>query len=374
MSRTLTFLLLREVLAYSALGGAAVTLLFLAGNVPRHIANLVAIGFSAPDVVGLFATLLGVVGTYVAPIAFLFGVLITMGRMASDREVLGMQVCGLGLPTLLLPTLALAAAIAALTAYLAHEVEWRARREMRGLARGLATRGTTPEPGQFLRLGERVIYTRDRTQEGDLQGVMISDQSDPARPLLILAERGSFGFDDARGEFRFELEGGEVHVEPVGGGQEYQRISFARLDYAFDARSFFAVPESNLRPYDMPDGELRQILASAAAGDSLEAYAQREPVHYQLELQRRWALPLASIPFALVGVPLGIRVRRGARSWGALLCTALALLYYLITSFGRQLSLDGVLPAAVAMWAPNALFSLLAAALLLRTRALVDGT
>jgi lipopolysaccharide export LptBFGC system permease protein LptF len=122
----------------------------------------------------------------------------------------------------------------------------------------------------------------------------------------------------------------------------------------------------------MPDHELREILARAAAGASLEAYAQREPVHYQLELQRRWALPLASIPLALVGVPLGIRVRRGARSWGALLCTALALLYYLISSFGRQMSLDGLLPAAVAMWAPNAAFSLLAAALLLRARAPVD--
>ena len=371
VSRTLTLVLLREVLAYSLLGGGGVTLLFLAGNVPRHLPNLVAVGFSGPDVLGLFATLVGVVGTYVAPIAFLFGVLITMGRMASDREVLGMQVCGLGLPALLVPMLALALAITALTAVLAHQVEWRARREMRALTKSLATRGTTPEPGQFLRLGERVIYARDRAEGGGLQGVMISDQSDPERPVLILAEQGRFGYDEQRGEFRFELESGEVHVEPRRGGEEYQRISFARFDYAFDARGFFAVPDSTLRPYDMPDAELRAILDRAAAGASLEGRAHTEPVHYQLELQRRWALPLASIPFALVGVPLGIRVRRGARSWGALLCTALALFYYLIISVARQLSLDGTLPAAVAMWAPNAIFSLLAALLLLRARSLV---
>jgi lipopolysaccharide export LptBFGC system permease protein LptF len=371
VSRTLTCVLLREVLAYSVVGGGAITLLFLAGNVPRHLPSLLVIGFDGAELLGLFGTLAGVVGTYVAPIAFLFGVLITLGRMTADREVLGMQVCGLGLPALLVPVLGMALAIALLTAALAHHVEWRARREMRALTKSLTTRGTTPEPGQFLRLGERVIYARDRGVEGHLRGVMISDQTDPARPLLILAEQGSFGYDEASGEFRFELERGEVHVEPPrGGGDEYQRVSFARLHYAFDASAFFAVPDFTLRPYDMPGAELRAILAAAAAGASLEGRAQSQPVHYELELQRRWALPLASLPFALVGVPLGIRVRRGARSWGALLCTALALLYYLISSFGRQLALDGALAPAAAMWAPNAIFTLLAAGLLLRTRSL----
>ena len=59
-----------------------------------------------------------------------------------------------------------------------------------------------------------------------------------------------------------------------------------------------------------------------------------------------WAAAL----FALVGIPLGIRRSRGARSWGVLLCVAMTFLYYLLLEGSEMLALGGLLPAALAIW------------------------
>lgn len=366
LSRTLTLYVLKEVILYATLGGVAVTFLFLGGNAPRYTGDLFAIGFGTPDVAALCRLLGGIVATYVVPIAFLFGVLLTMGRMAADREVLAVAVCGFGRRSILFPVLSLGLLVALLTAYLVNEVEYRARMEMRGLVKSLATRGTTPEAGKFLTLRQRVVYVEKVLPENLLERVMISDRSDPERPMLILAESGRFGYDDETNDFVFHLESGEVHVEEKLGSDAYQRLSFGTLDYSFDVSAMFNVGSRHLRPYDMSNARIREILAGAEAGQSLQPYAKKEPLYYHLELERRRALPVAPILFALVGVPLGVRVRRGSRSWGALLCGLLALVYYVVLSFGRQMAEREIVSPTLAMWAPNAFFAVISIVLLTR--------
>ena len=239
LSRTLTFHVLREVTLYAVLGGLVVTFLFFGGNAPRYTGDLLAIGFDSSDVFLLLRLLSGMLAAYIVPIAFLFGVLLTMGRMASDREVLALSACGLGRRALLIPVAALGFAVALLTGFLVNAVEYRARVEMRGLVKSLATRGATPEPGKFLSLGQRVVYVDGRSAGGILEGVMISDRSNRERPLLILAEMGRFGFDEERNAFEFHLESGEVHVEERNYSPEYKRLSFVTLDYRFDVSALF---------------------------------------------------------------------------------------------------------------------------------------
>jgi len=369
-SHTLTLYILREVVLYAALGGIAVTFLFFGGNVPRYTGDLIVIGFETADVLLLVRLLSGIIATYVVPIAFLFGVLLTMGRMASDREVLALSVCGLGRRAILIPVVALGALVGLFTSYLVNSVEYRSRVEMRGLVKSLATRGATPEAGKFLNLGQRVVYVDRRSADGLLEGVMISDRSSKDRPLLILAEQGRFGFNEERSAFEFHLESGEVHVEEPHPSREYQRMSFVTLDYSFDVSAMFNVGLRHFRPYDMPNEMLRAILKESAAGGTIERFARKEPIHYELEIVRRQAIPVAPVLFALVAVPLGIRLKRGSRSWGALLCGLLALIYYLALTFGRQAALEGWLSAGFALWMPNALFAALAVVLLARRETL----
>ena len=72
--------------------------------------------------------------------------------------------------------------------------------------------------------------------------------------------------------------------------------------------------------------------------------------------------------FGLVGVPIGMRRKRGGRSWGALLCAGVAFSYYMLQSFCEFVAIRGWLPAGPATWVPNVVFAILAAWLLYRAR------
>ncbi len=85
-----------------------------------------------------------------------------------------------------------------------------------------------------------------------------------------------------------------------------------------------------------------------------------------IELHQRFALPLACVLLALVGIPLGVSSRKGGKSAAFIVTVAVAFLYYLgfITLIG--LARKGSLPVPVAVWTPDVVFSIVG--ILLMTR------
>jgi lipopolysaccharide export system permease protein len=100
----------------------------------------------------------------------------------------------------------------------------------------------------------------------------------------------------------------------------------------------------------------RQIDGGAASGQArLKAAA---------ELHSRFALPFATLVFAVLAVPLGIRNRRSGKSAGFSLSIGILLMYYILFSLLRTLAERGALPPVLALWLPNLVFLALGWALL----------
>ncbi|MCC6642675.1 MAG: LptF/LptG family permease [Deltaproteobacteria bacterium] len=372
LPRILSRYVLREVVAYGLVGFFTFATILVAQNLLRRLEDLLAIGFGGYDFLVILGCFLAMFGAYAAPVAFLFGVLLAMGRLSSDSEVTAMQASGLGLRALVVPVVALGVAISAVTAWLLIDVEPAGRRQLRTLLEEVASRGGILEPGKFRGVGERMVFVTERDRENNLRGVMISDRSDPARPYLVFAERGRFVFEPETLIAHLQLERGDVHLDDEKGDpKKHQRIAFEGLDYAFDVGVLLTESRATLKAREMPFGDLRALVARFDSGETVETIEKahlQQPVTYRLELHRRLALPLAPILFALVGVPLGLRRARGARSWGALLCIAVVFAYYAMLSLSQFLGGGGVLPPVVALWLPNLAFAALAVALLLRAR------
>jgi lipopolysaccharide export system permease protein len=367
-SRTASAYLVRQVVGWAAIGLAAVTILFLSQNLVRMLDKLLLFGVGAAEVVTIVRCLALTLLAYTVPIAFLFGVMVSIGRMSADAEILALQACGFGLRQLVMPVLGLALVASALTAWLLLDVEHRARRELREALIALTTHAGMIETGEFKRLGERVVYVHRRDEDDRLQGILISDRSDPERPLMIFAESGVFAWDAQRGEARFLLRNGDVHVEPSPADPaQYRRIAFQDFEYSFPVRSLLELEAAQLRPKDMTMQELRGALARLEAGEDVP-HASRDPIEYRLQIHRRYALPAAPALFAMVGTPLAMRRTRAGRSWGVLLCLGLVGAYYGVLTFSQYLALAGSLPPGLALWTPNALCAAAAAVLLARAR------
>ena len=223
------------------------------------------------------------------------------------------------------------------------------------------------EPGEFKRVGDRIVYVRSRDGDGGLERILISDRTDPERPFMIFAESGSFGWDGELGEARFRLRNGDIHLEPARpGGAQYQRIGFQNFVYSFPVKNLLELETARLRPKDLTTAELRARLA--ALEDEPAPQSARAPREYRVQIHRRYALPMAPMLFALIGVPLAMRLTRGGRSWGMLLCAGVVGVYYGVLTFSQYLALEGAIPAGIALWVPNALCAVVAAVLLARAR------
>lgn len=367
--RILSRYVLREVMVYGLVGFLAFAIILVTQNLLRRLEDLLALGFTSDDFLVILGCLAGMFGAYAAPVAFLFGVLLAMGRLSSDSEVTAMQASGLGLRSLVIPVLALGVAISAVTAYLMTEVEPAGRRQLRSLLEDVASRGGILESGKFRGIGERTVFVTERDRDNNLRGVVVSDRSDPSRPFLVFAERGRFVFEPETLTAHLQLESGDVHLDDESGDpKRHQRIAFQALDYAFDVGALLADSRAKMKAREMTFKDLRALVRRFDAGEAVTDSRLQQPVTYQLELQRRMALPMAPILFALVGVPLGLRRTRGARSWGAFLCVAVVFSYYAILSLSQFLGGDGVIPPVAALWIPNVCFAVLALVLLRRAR------
>jgi lipopolysaccharide export system permease protein len=80
---------------------------------------------------------------------------------------------------------------------------------------------------------------------------------------------------------------------------------------------------------------------------------------YRVEVHKKFAISLACLVFVLVGIPLALRFPRGGM--GLVLGGGLGIfaLYYISLTAGEPLADKGIVPPAVAMWAPDVVFTVL---------------
>lgn len=370
--RILSSYLLREIALYSLIGLLAVGSVLLTQNLLRQLEDLAELGARFGDAVQVFVCLLAMLGAYAVPVAFLFGVLVAVGRMSSDSEITAMRALGVSLGQLSVPCLILALLVSAGSFILLYDLEPAARRELRSVLSQVAARGGVIEPQSFNRLdrqGKRLLFVDDR-QEDRLSGVLISDRTNEEQPFTVVAERGRFSFDHDTAVARLELEDGDVHFEPdEGSSRHYRRIAFQRFDYAFDMSKELGAGYERLHPREMTTAEVRDVLAYFEAhGEPPDEVRVKERNRYEIQVHRRFALPVAPVLFALVGLPLGLQRSRGARSYGALLCAGLVFGYYTLLSTGVYMAEENQLPAWFGIWMPNVAFAVVAVILLARAR------
>jgi lipopolysaccharide export system permease protein len=385
--RTLWFALWREVAGHAALGLAAVALLYLGRNLLRYVERLHALGAGPADLAQVAACVATVMLAHALPLAFLFGVAVALARMAADGEAQALRACGVGLASLVAPLLALALAVAAATGAASLDLEPRARRGLREAFHAMAARGALLEPGRFREIAGRTLFVRSRAPSGELEGVLVEDRSRPERPFVLFAERGAWRWDAAEARVHLHLERGDVLFEGAAGPvaqrapgersrieleRDPARMSFATLDYAFPVDELAAPGPGELLPKDMSLDELRTAVALARAGGSLAHLEKQGVEHYEMQIQRRYALPAAPVVLALAAIPLALRPGRAARARGALLCAALAGGYYAAFVAARSVALAGGLPAAAAPWIPNAAFAAAGVWLLARAGRMPD--
>ncbi|MCC6362883.1 MAG: LptF/LptG family permease [Bryobacterales bacterium] len=356
--------LFKEITTGALLGTVLFTFILFLQRLGRLFEQLVTSTATAEQIGGLFLLILPQTLVFTIPVGVLVGILIAIGRMSSDGEIIAIRSAGVPSRRLLIPVSLFAILGMALAAYTSCILTPWAKRETINILNTMAAGQLTAEiqPRIFEeQFPNRILYVEDVSTGPPFRWrhVFMADLRPPTErdgagdrsddPRITLARQAIAVPDIARNRIQLSLIDGSS-FEVAKDITQYYATSFPKGEQALDA------PErKEVRTMDF--GEL----------DMQPLYQQTKTnVEAAIEFHRRLALPVGCIVLALVALPLGVSSRKGGKSAAFVLTVALAFLYYMglisIIGLARQKSL----PAGFAVWLPNMTFFLLGAVMITR--------
>jgi LPS export ABC transporter permease LptF/LPS export ABC transporter permease LptG len=347
----------REVFSHALLGLAVFTFVFFVPQLVRLMELVVRHSTGPGNLALLFLSTFPGVLTFTLPMAVLVGVLIGLGRMSADSELIALNAVGIGLRRILVPVGVLALSATALTAAMTLWLGPAALHTFRTLEDRLRASQASlqVQPRVFdERFPHLVLYVEDvEAAATRWRGVFLAESGAENGSRLTLAEEAIVIADREQGKLQFHLRGGSTHEYSRRDPNHYSVTTFGESDWPVEVTDLSAVRS---RQPSYPEQSLRELLA------------QRGPRwrEARVEVHRRLAFPAACLVFALLAVPLGARPRRGGRAAGFLVTLVLICGYYLLFIMGVGLARQGAVSPWFGIWAANLLTALLAFALLPR--------
>src|SRR5438874_2736252 len=111
-------------------------------------------------------------------------------------------------------------------------------------------------------------------------------------------------------------------------------------------------------PFTPPYVAAGLITPGAGTGEEQRLRAARErAAAYEVEIQKKYAIAVACLVFALVGAPIALRFQRGGVGLVLGVSVAVFTVYYIGLIGGEELGDRLLLSPFLAMWAPNLLFA-----------------
>lgn len=272
----------------------------------------------------------------IIPISFFLGIMLSYGRLYVDSEMVVLEATGMSPLKLVGITLTFSSVIVVITAVISLWLKpaGEAKFEELFIDQRNLSEFDTLAPGRFQsqRTGTRVTYTEDIDEEGELQGVFISEKVDKPNSdqrLVVNAESGSTQVDAEGNRFLVLKNGTRYSGNP--GEADYRVIEYEEYGQfiekqsgAFQKRRRTAIPTQEL----IDDQSPRNLS----------------------ELHWRFSVVIMVPIIAVLAVPLSrVNPRQGRFSRlvpGMMLC----FLYVVCLSAARSALEDGRIPMSLGLW------------------------
>jgi len=355
--RILDRYIVREVSRHAFLGLVVFTFVFLVPRLVQLMEIYVRHVGSDVQILKFFLCIFPGVFVFTVPIATLIGVLLGLGRMSADSEIIALTSLGIGRRRILFPVGMLAMAAALLTLMITAWVGPAALRTVNSIKADLASSQISFQvrPRVFdERFPQKVLYVNDVSASGtQWHGVFVADTGGESGSQVTLADSAIVIAEPRQGKLELHLQGGTTHEFSRLDANHYSVTSFGQSDWPIEVSG---LGSAHPRQRSIPEQSMTELVAERNAG-SRDA---------GVELHTRLAFPVACLVFALVAVPLGAQPRRGGRAAGSLLAVVLIAAYYLLLIMGAGLARHGKLSPAAGIWMANAILAVLGLALLPR--------
>ena len=353
LSPRLDRLVLSEIIGPFVGSAALFTALFFAGGELVRFAEYLQSGEGLLLVGKLVLFSLPFIVSLTFPMAMLLATLLGMGRLSSDGEIVAVVATGTRFERIMLPVAAFGLAISLVGIWFNQSIVPNANRARQAIIDDVKNNGNT-------RLASANAFT-----------VPLRDEKNN---LMLLHVDGGYDF----GTQTFL----GVSVQTWQNGQMVEVIAAPSAKWKPGTKNFtftnyrlasFADPNNPLvstgatgQTIDQSLGTPESLLAQSrpeieVTSDNLQKRAQllrdnRDESAARaadVELARRIQLPLASLSFALIGAPLGVRPQRAGKGVGFGLSVLITFVYWMSVQLVSVLGKGGIIAPALALALPN---------------------
>ena len=305
------------------------------------------------------------------PMAALVAILLALGRLSTDNEIIAMKAHGVAFYHLMLPLLGIAVVLSVVDLGLMDYALPRANLAYATLKRDIQRHNPAfvleeaTVMKELEREGKLWMYESTDAKSGRMQNVKIWDSIWSGRPRFSQAQEGSLGFEGGRA--MLTLYDGLTYEPTTDNSDGFRVTKFHEQRLALQLTEDLERGEfQNQTPRSMSIAQLGAFvnrLEGAVQTSQNPDFARRKLRLAKVEYHKKFSIPFACLAFGLMGVPLGLMVKQGGRMIGFGIGLAVILVYYLLLQIGQSTGLEGVLSPALAMWLPNIVISVFGIAL-----------
>lgn len=334
---------------FLALG--VLTFVMLVGNLIKITQLVINKGVDIFSVSKLFLFMIPFLLTYTLPIAALTAVLISLGRLSSDNEIVAIRASGINIFSLILPLLIVGLILSLVLVVFNDRVipyaHFASRKTLTEV--GLKNPAAALEPGIFINSFQKYILFIYRIDDNKLTNVRIYEPQEGKATRTIVAKHGEFIPIPEKKAIKLKLIDGTSDEPDPGNPTNYYKLNFKNYFMTLNLNAMKDPADMEKKPKDMTIQELQTEIKKLKARGI-------DPAPLITEIHEKISLAFSCFVFMLLGSSLAIITRRREKSINLGITFLIVGIYYLLFIAFEALSLQGHLEPHIAMWMPNFIF------------------
>jgi len=356
--------------AFTCAGAIGVLVFILVmGNAMRDLFQLFSQGQLSLMTSGeMLLLLIPFVLSYALPLGILTGVLLTLGRLSADHEIIAARSAGIGLIRLSAPILFLAVLGVAVSLVMNFHYAPNAKARYREILQDAVR--TNPlsfiVERSFIREFPGYVIYVGRKQADQLGDFWIWELDDRERVVkFIRAQSGKFEFNEKDNFLILVLNRGQSEFRSSDTPEDFSRprpaLAFDRASIQLPLQQIFGAHKERKRVGEM---NLRELLVEYRRlrdpeEDLTETEREVGRQEIRLVIQEDLTLAYSVFSLTLLGIPLGIRVSRKETSANLGLAVVLAMGFYFMMNMAGMLEKYPELRPDLLLWVPNILYQII---------------
>lgn len=344
---------------FMALG--VLTFVMILGNLIKIADLVINKGVDIVSVSKLLLFMIPFLLTYTVPISALTAVLLSLGRLSSDNEIIAIRASGINLFRLIVPLLIVGVILSLTLVFFNDRVVPYAHFATRKTLMEVGVKNPTAalEPGVFINSFEKYILFIYRIEENKMFNVRIYQPEEGKPTRTIVAKRGEFIAVPEKSMVKLKLIDGTADEPDPENPTNFYKLNFKTYFITLNLANAQKKDSIGKKPKDMTLQEL------SSEADKMKR-SGIDPTPLITEIHGRIAMAFSCLVFILLGSSLAIITRRREKTVNFGFVFLIVGAFYLLFIGAETLSLQGFLPPEIAMWLPNLILATIGTILTIR--------